>query len=139
VARTNTTGTVAPIVSQHAAPIEICQYIVANERAVNVAAFAIMALYVTKRRITRVFPLINAVSAQTINRVPFIAIIYYLLAQKCDENEYWDVNGEPCIRTSENPRPKCLFETPQPGCVCNTGYRRNANTKKCEPISPLSE
>lgn len=59
--------------------------------------------------------------------------------QKCDLNEYWDVNGEPCIRSIENPRPRCLFELPKASCVCDTGYRRNVSTKKCETISSLGK
>nr|XP_027203567.1 zonadhesin-like isoform X2 [Dermatophagoides pteronyssinus] len=54
---------------------------------------------------------------------------------KCGPNEYWDVNGEPCIRTRENPRPKCLFEKRIPSCVCNTGFKRDPNTKECRPIA----
>lgn len=59
--------------------------------------------------------------------------------QKCDLNEYWDLNGEPCIRSMENPRPRCLFELPKASCVCDTGYRRNGSTKKCETISALGK
>nr|XP_046913504.1 zonadhesin-like isoform X2 [Dermatophagoides farinae] len=54
---------------------------------------------------------------------------------KCGPNEYWDVNGEPCIRTTEDPRPKCLFEKPVSGCICNTGFVRDPNTKQCQPIT----
>ncbi|KAI2797667.1 hypothetical protein BLOT_014201 [Blomia tropicalis] len=57
--------------------------------------------------------------------------------QKCGPNEYWDVNGEPCIRSVQDPRPKCLFEPPEPGCVCNTGFVRNGANKQCEPISTI--
>ncbi|KAH9404613.1 hypothetical protein TYRP_000439 [Tyrophagus putrescentiae] len=59
--------------------------------------------------------------------------------QKCGANEYWDVNGEPCIRTALNPRPRCLFEAAKAACVCNTGFRRNANTKQCEALSPIGK
>ena len=60
-----------------------------------------------------------------------------MIAQKCGPNEYWDVNGEPCIRSVQDPRPKCLFEPPEPGCVCNTGFVRNGANKQCEPISTI--
>ena len=58
-----------------------------------------------------------------------------IIANKCGANEYWDVNGEPCIRTRKNPRPKCLFEKRIPSCVCNTGFKRDPNTKECRPIA----
>lgn len=45
------------------------------------------------------------------------------------------MNGEPCIRTTEDPRPKCLFEKPVSGCICNTGFVRDLNTKQCQPIT----
>lgn len=54
---------------------------------------------------------------------------------KCGPNEYWDVNGEPCVRTPENPRPKCLFEKAEPSCQCNTGFRRDPKTNECLPVS----
>lgn len=65
--------------------------------------------------------------------------VHILTAQKCGANEYWDVNGEPCIRTALNPRPRCLFEAAKAACVCNTGFRRNANTKQCEALSPIGK
>lgn len=68
----------------------------------------------------------------------FVVSIFFItiiVANKCGPNEYWDMNGEPCIRTTENPRPKCLFDKTVPGCVCNTGFKRDPNTKKCLPIT----
>jgi len=59
------------------------------------------------------------------------------LAQKCGPNEYFDESGPPCIRTSENPRPKCLDTIPEPACVCNTGFVRNRVTGRCEQLSVL--
>lgn len=51
--------------------------------------------------------------------------------KKCGPNEYWDVNGEPCIRSSEDTHPKCLFDERKPSCVCNTGFKRDKITNKC--------
>jgi len=59
--------------------------------------------------------------------------------QKCGPNEYYDESGPPCVRTSENPRPKCLDATPEPSCVCNTGFVRNKVTRRCEPLSNFAE
>lgn len=43
------------------------------------------------------------------------------------------------MRTAANPRPKCLDESPQPTCVCNTGFIRNPKTGQCERLSTFGE
>lgn len=59
--------------------------------------------------------------------------------QKCGANEYYEESGPPCIRTAENPRPKCIDQKPEPSCVCNTGFVRNKVTGLCEQLSILAE
>ena len=90
-----------------------------------------------KTKMELVSRLMNAVSSLwDFQNIPNFNRFFYI-AQKCPDNEYWEPNGEPCLRTSENPRPDCLFQSPKPGCVCNTGFRRNSKTSQCEPVSKL--
>lgn len=56
-------------------------------------------------------------------------------ANHCGKNEYWEVLGEPCVRSPEDPRPKCLFNESKPACVCDTGFKRHPKTNECVPIS----